>query len=282
MRFSVRQILASTAGAVIAALIASIFGVKGTVIGVAIGSAAATIGTAFVSQSIERGHEAVKQVVRAPDASPLLRRLGSTAVIGGKASDSDVSSAPTEAVESAHDPTLGTASTTAPVEETRRLEVSTTAGTPATQGLRSSTTPAPPSARGRPGTSANGPSRFTWRVIAGTAVVVFVIALLFITAVELIAGKPLAAIFGGGDSGTSFGNVVSPSPPATSTTTTSTVPATSTTSTTSGSSTSTTTSTTAPTATSTTTVPPSRGTTTTTTGVGSTASTTTTSVATSP
>ena len=61
----------------IAAVIASSFGVKGTIVGVAIGSAAATIGTAFVAQSIDRGHEAVKQVaVRAPETSTLLRKLG--------------------------------------------------------------------------------------------------------------------------------------------------------------------------------------------------------------
>ena len=77
MKFSFRQILASAAGAVIAAVIASSFGVKGTIVGVAIGSAAATMGTAFVAQSIERGHEAVKQVVvRAPETSTLLRKLG--------------------------------------------------------------------------------------------------------------------------------------------------------------------------------------------------------------
>ena len=79
MKFSARQILASAAGAVIAAVIASAFGVKGTIVGVAIGSAAATFGTALVAQSIERGHEAVKQVVvRAPESSPLLRKLGGT------------------------------------------------------------------------------------------------------------------------------------------------------------------------------------------------------------
>ncbi len=70
MKFSLRQILASAAGAVIAAVIASIFGVKGTIIGVAIGSAVATLGTALVAQSIERGQQAVKQVVvRAPESS---------------------------------------------------------------------------------------------------------------------------------------------------------------------------------------------------------------------
>ena len=99
MKFSIRQILASTAGAVIAAVIASIFGVKGTIVGVAIGSAAATMATAFVAQSIERGHQAVKQVVvRAPETSTLLRKLGGTGASGGATSSADASSAPTEVV----------------------------------------------------------------------------------------------------------------------------------------------------------------------------------------
>src|SRR6185437_7208379 len=101
VKFSVRQILASAAGAVIAAVIASTCGVKGTIIGVAIGSAAATLGTALVAQSIERGHEAVRQVVeRVPDssASTLLRRLGSTDAAGAATSRVD-QVAPTEVVE---------------------------------------------------------------------------------------------------------------------------------------------------------------------------------------
>jgi hypothetical protein len=79
VKFSFRQILASAAGAVIAALIASSFGVTGTIIGVAIGSMAATMGTALVSHSLERGQKAVKQaVVRVPEGptSTLLRRMG--------------------------------------------------------------------------------------------------------------------------------------------------------------------------------------------------------------
>ena len=62
-----------------------------------------------------------------------------------------------------------------------------------------------------------------------SAVIVFVLALLFITAVELISGKPLSAIFGGADSGTTLKNLVNPSPapattPTATTTTTSTTP----------------------------------------------------------
>ena len=61
----------------IAAVIASSFGVKGTIVGVAIGSAAATMATALVAQSIERGHEAVKQVVvRAPGVGDVAAQAG--------------------------------------------------------------------------------------------------------------------------------------------------------------------------------------------------------------
>src|SRR5580704_12195187 len=110
VKFSIRQILASTVGAVIAAVIASTFGVKGTVVGVAIGSAAATFATALVAQSIERGHEAVKQVVvRAPDSSTLFRKLGSTIASG------DVDSSEEASTPRPPPPTLG---------ETERVETS--------------------------------------------------------------------------------------------------------------------------------------------------------------
>ena len=149
MKFSIRQILASTAGAVCAAVIASVFGVKGTIVGVAIGSAAATMATAFVAQSIERGHEAVKQVaVRAPESSSLLRRLGGTRASGQSASSVDESSAPTEVVgrSGGNAPeTVEMASSLAPAAETERLEISATADSPATQRLRATTTPPPPS-----------------------------------------------------------------------------------------------------------------------------------------
>ena len=83
-------------GAVLAAVVASVFGIKGTIVGVAIGSIAATTGTALVFQSIERTNKAVKQVaVRAPESS-LLRRLGGTDVTGITESTPGQSSAPTE------------------------------------------------------------------------------------------------------------------------------------------------------------------------------------------
>ena len=138
MKFSIRQILASTAGAVIAAVVASVFGVKGTIVGVAIGSAAATFGTALVAQSIERGHEAVKQVVvRAPDSSPLLRRLGATGS-GGGASTSVDDSAPTE-VTAASGASAGTAPMAPAASAAENLEVTAATGAPTSERINATT-----------------------------------------------------------------------------------------------------------------------------------------------
>jgi hypothetical protein len=275
VKVSVRQIQASAAGAVIAALIASSFGVKGTIIGVAIGSIAATTGSALVFQSLERGHEAVKQAVgRAPEASTLLRRIGGTRVSQAAPSASSASTQATGRAVPERDDGADTGcieSTAAPVGETERLDISARTDAPATERLRAGT--APP----RPASSLSGVRRFSWGAIAGTAAIVFVLALLFITAVELISGEPLAAVFGGADSGTTLQNLVNPAPAATRSTTTTTVPSESTTTTTA--TTTTTTESTGREA-STTTSQPSASTTTTTAGAG--ATTTTTTVAPSP
>jgi hypothetical protein len=278
VKFSIRQILASAAGAVIAAVIASTFGVKGTIVGVAIGSAAATMATALVAQSIERGHEAVKQVVvRAPEASTLLRKLGGTGASGGSAASAEA--APTQVVgrsapeDGRSAETVQMESVAAPVGETERLEISATADAPATERLRATTAPM------RPAGTRPGVRRFSWRTIAATVAIVFVLALVFITAIELISGKPLSAIFGGSDTGTTLSNLGgSPGAPTT-TTPTSTPAATSTTSTSSTTTTtsaSSTTTTTAPTGESSTTTS-STPVTTTTAGVGATSTTSTSS-----
>jgi len=277
VKFSFRQILASAAGAVIAAVIASTFGVTGTIVGVAIGSMAATFGTALVAQSIERGQKAVKQVVKVPDSSTLLRRLGGTGASGSTTGTDDASSAPTEAVRQqgpdgrTGDETVEMASAAAPAGETERLEISAVADAPATERLRATTLPALP-ASGR----AAAFRRFSWRTIAGTAAIVFVLALLFITAVELISGKPLSAIFGGTENGTTVKNLFNPSPAptTTSTSTTTSTTSSSTSTSTSTSTTVTTTSTTLAPGNTTTTTSPTASTTTTT-GLGATTTSTT-------
>ena len=210
MKFSFRQILASAAGAVIAALIASSFGVTGTIVGVAIGSMAATMGTALVSQSIERGQKVVKQaVVRVPDGSPsvLLRRMGGTGAAGEAASSID--SAPPEAetrdaagsvAEEATEMVPGPGEPgTPPLLPTTVLAGAGLTGVTEGEGVaRAASAEVAVAAGGR---------RFSWKAFAGTAAVVFLLALGLVTAIELIVNRP---------------SIITPSSPASSTTTTST------------------------------------------------------------
>ena len=246
MKFSYRQILASAGGAVLSAVIASIFGVKGTIVGVAIGSIAATTGTALVFQSIERTNKAVKQVVvRVPD-STLLRRLGGTKATGVTRSEVGVASA-------LHEETA-----------TSAIGASGTVGEPesAPDDLREGPTPA------------HGPDPRTnlrWPLIVGAVVGVFVFSLLLVTVVELIAGRPLADLFGHAGGGTTVEKIFeSPGPS---------LPAPTTTTTTSSSTTTTTSSSTTTTVVGSTTSSTAGGaTTTSSTGVSGTSSSTSTSV----
>jgi hypothetical protein len=246
VKFSFRQILASAAGAVIAALIASIFGVKGTIVGVAIGSAAATFGTAVVAQSIERGHQAVKQVVvRVPETSTLLRRLGGTGAAGvtqtvpadqADPARPDPSAALTEetATSSGHAENAVTMAVSAPYGEHVTEQLPASEDAPSTRQL-----PITAEAESSPSSAPSGGRR--WPVIAGTVAVVFVLSLMFVTAIELIAGQPLANLFGGHSKGNApsiekiFETPTTTLPPPTTTTSSST-----TTSTTSSSTTTTT------------------------------------------
>jgi hypothetical protein len=251
VKFSYRQILASAVGAVLSAIVASIFGVKGTIVGVAIGSIAATTGTALVFQSIERTNKAVKQVVvRAPETS-LLRRLGGTTTAGVTESTPGESSAPTEetATSAAAAPGGATEADSSDLAATQPMP-------PAAEP------PEPPDDPVDPDESRPGGLR--WPVVALTVFGVFLFSLLFVTVVELIAGRPLADLFGHGGGGITveriFENPTTTLPPPTTTTTTSTTTSTSTS----------TTSTSTPGSSTTTSV---GGSTTSTTGLGSTSTT---------
>ena len=63
MKLSIKQVVASVAGATIAALALSFLGVGGTLLGVIVGSAAATIFSALAFHSLERGHAKVREIV---------------------------------------------------------------------------------------------------------------------------------------------------------------------------------------------------------------------------
>jgi hypothetical protein len=284
VKFSFRQILASAAGAVIAALIASSFGVTGTIIGVAIGSMAATLGTSLVSQSIERGQKVVKQaVVRVPEGptSTLLRRVGGTGAAGAAMSSVDRGPSepePTE-VAGAVDEEATEMGPAAPVDATESVPMTADIEDDAAvaESFEAETVPLLPTAvlegagvvgvTGGTGVATTAPTdgearerRFTWKAFAGTAAIVFVLALGFVTAIELIANRP---------------SVFTPSSPAPSppTTTTTSTPSTTTSTSTSSATSSTTTSTTGPSSATTSTTAPS---TTTTTNLKSTTTTTTT------
>jgi hypothetical protein len=302
VKFSFRQILASAAGAVIAALIASSFGVTGTIVGVAIGSMAATLGTALVSQSLERGQKVVKQAaVRVPEGptSTLLRRMGGTGAAGGTTSSVDDAGAgvaepePTEVAGTVGDETTQMKPATAAgvgvgAGATERVEVVPAADVgadePVTEPFEATTAPLLPTSvlegagvvgvTGGAGVATTAATdgaergrRFTWKAFAGTAAIVFVLALGVVTAVELIANRP---------------TVFTPSSPATTPTSTSTTTTTtstpSTTTSTSAPTSSTTTSTTGPSSATTSTTVPS----TTTTNVKSATTTTTTTTPAGP
>jgi hypothetical protein len=270
MKLSLKQIFASAAGATLAAVIASMFGVKGTMIGVAIGSAAATVTTALVAQSLERGHKAVKQVVvQAPRSGDLLRRLGQTQAAG------QVNPAPGD------EPTVTVGSDELEVSASGATEATVPLGTTETQPTAQGRDPvvprtleapteAEPMARAGAASSDRSGLVFSWPVLLRTIGAVFVLALLAVTCIELLAGKPLSTLVGSDPNGvgTSVGQTISPGAASTTTSTTGPTTTTSTTgSSTAGSSTTTTgsptTSTTGSSATTTSTAPPSSSTTTT-------------------
>jgi hypothetical protein len=261
VKFSYRQILASAVGAVLAAVIASVFGVKGTIVGVAIGSIVATTGTGLAFKSIEKTNKAVKQVVvRAPESS-LLRRLGGTDAAGLTEATPLVSSASTEET--------GTSAAAAP-EGVTNADTFAPAVTRQLTALSRDPDGPVPDAPGPVDPAESQSVTVRWPVVVLAVLGVFVVSLLFVTVVEVVTGRPLADLFGHGGGGTTveriFENPTTTLPPPTTTTTSTTTPTSSTTST----STSTSTSTTTTNSSTTTSV---GGSATSTTGVGSTATT---------
>jgi len=226
VRLSAKQVVASVAGAVLAALALSCLGAGGTIIGVAIGSAAATIGSALAFHSLERGHEKVKEFV-----APVV--AATTKLPPSSSSPSVVApSIPPYSVS---------------VEDGHRL------------GGIEPARPAPAPLRSAP--KRKGPR---WPVVAVVALV-FAISLGVVTIIELSIGKPLSTVTTGtaSNNATSVGDILGRSDTTTSTsTTTSTTTTTTSRPTTTTSTTSTTTTTTTSSASTTTTVPPGASTTT--------------------
>jgi len=262
------QIAASGVGAVLAAVIASFFGVQGTIVGVLVGSIVASTGSVLVFKSLERTHRAVRQVVADPRRASLFRGRGSTAAAGsvtarrqelgpglgaGVLPEEGGTAAGAGRVEH-----HGSGAGAGPVD-----------GADATSGRR-----VPPErrlvARSGPGNRAAGrpvgPAaasdrtagavaghlpprrRIRWPALVATTVLVVVAAFAVVTAIELAAGETLSTLLGvhGAKGSTSIGSIVSPTPtttrPTSSTTTTTTTSTTTTTTTTTTTSSTTTTS----------------------------------------
>ena len=248
------QIAASASGAVLSALIASVFGVSGTVIGVAVGSIVATTVTAIVWESIERTHSKVRDVVvQKGHRLPLVHRWATRGAAGEVKADVRSS-----AIEASVDAGPGSepASGNAPAR-------SATAGAPDLEEVGETRLvawsrariprPTPAGAHRRPARQPRWP-------LVVTVAASFVLALGLVTLVEVLGGRPLSSLIGASSSsgGTSAGNFLTSTPPEAppAATTTTTAPP-RTTTTTSTSTTTTTTTTTSPsTSTTTTTATP--------------------------
>jgi hypothetical protein len=219
MKLSLRQILASSVGAVLAAIIASTFGEQGTIIGVAIGSVIATTSTVFIAQSVERAHRVVRQRVGEVKKPELLRRFGATAVAG------EVIHSPADAAVALDGEPGGDGGSAARDR----------ADTQDVEGPPGEVLGTEPVSDVRDAVGADR-SRWRWPVVAGAAGGVFVLALVLVTVIELLAGKPISSIFGSNSGNEpSIGRIFTPvATTTTSTTTTSTTSTSTSTTTTTG------------------------------------------------
>jgi len=202
----------------------------------------------------------------------LLRRLGSSRPVGSVSEETE----PSPVVRPAPESSPGGDATGAAGEGDRRLVASARSEGPAATAPMSSTRGGGTATDQRDGQ----PRWMSWRVLATSVGLVFVLALLAVTVVELAVGKPLASVVGSSQSGsgTTLSNLGSPPttttlPPATTvptttptsgpgaTTTSTTVPPASTTTTgvAAGSTTTTSSTTSTTTTTTTTTAPPTAG-----------------------
>jgi hypothetical protein len=153
----IAKVIAGTLAAVSAAVCASVLGVAGTLIGAAVASLVGTVGQELYAQSLRRGYRKLRD--------PRGTRISASAATPGTQ-------------------TPGTGAT-----DSRPASAST---------LRSSAArPEVPGAHpvpARPGTAK--PKRPLWQRIALATLAAFVLAMIAVSAVELISGRALAGIFG--------------------------------------------------------------------------------------
>ncbi|MET9897210.1 hypothetical protein [Streptomyces sp. NPDC006446] len=180
------QVVASALATVVGAVLASLLGVTGTIIGAAVISTTATTGAAVFSHAFRRTGEGIRSrvppvgVPRTPGEERAEHRADARAAFGSPADATAVAAGP---------PPFGPGGQAAPTSA-------------APSGGESVTTYRGGSLRRSIG----------WRKYALATGLVFALAMLTVTAVELIAGKPVAAVVknepgrgtsvGGGTAGT--------------------------------------------------------------------------------
>ena len=176
---SVIQVMAGALAALTAAVLASTFGVEGTISGAAFGSVVATAGGAWYAWSLEQTHHRLRPKAQTIVASARSKARKDQPPAG--TIKSDAPTMPNEAVAGQEIQQEG-------------LEEPTDRGTGAGHEIEESG-----KRRRRP----------RWLMLALAALGAFVIAMGAITAFELATGKPLAAQVGGTDVG---GTTLNPAP----------------------------------------------------------------------
>jgi hypothetical protein len=175
------KIVAGTLSAVTAAVCASVLGVAGTLIGAGVASLVATVGQELYARSLRHGYQRLRD--------PRRTRVSASAATPGTVP--------------AHDEASGErqATTTTLHSSAARVEAPTAGSHP------------------DPGRGdATAATRLRWKRIAVATLAAFALAMVVIGAVELIAGRSLAGMFGDENAGrTTFSSVVDgpPSPAAT-------------------------------------------------------------------
>ncbi|HWU31884.1 MAG TPA: hypothetical protein VN108_03360, partial [Marmoricola sp.] len=194
--------IAGALAAVAAAILLSKLGAAGTLIGAAVGSLVISIGTNVgahgIQSTTERMLEAQKEAARRVSEAQAEVHKARQQVADSTGESADRLAAAEGALESAQSQLAKDVPTSdIPVIDAPILDESDHPGVAladVTQVLPVAQDPTP---------------RFPWKRVAVFTVASFVIALLAITAFELIGGKPLSSYFGGPDShGTTVGDSI--------------------------------------------------------------------------
>jgi hypothetical protein len=161
---SIPQVIAGALAAVTTAFIASHIGVAGTLIGAALGSVIATISTAMYKRSIISSHTVVQKVVKRTDLVPETQRIPTSAKRSAEREEvtaSDVEPVPTPTPQMLPD---------LPDSQDIPIDTDTLIGTSKWEMLK----------------------KLNWRMLAVSAVISLLVAIVVLLGIEKISGQPIA------------------------------------------------------------------------------------------